>query len=440
MLAVDQKHLNPSNELKKLFGCKISDMKELKKKVPNAHTHVNMMKKKNLLFVAPKSEWPDIMSSLMMDVESVEGDVSYFRIKWSETYRVLQSTFYQVLASHDPMSIADLLRYHPYHIDSLLQLSQVCLQTADFQQAGDFVERAVFAFEYCWHTQFNPLGGASRLEYRHEENKTCFLSVFRHIQILGRRGCPRTAFEFCKVLLSFDYADPLFVRLIIDYYALKSKQYGFLVDLFTRIGKLTPSTQALNLLPNFCYSSALAKFMMESGDNDTCPDTNSGKLLQDALIRFPMMLKPLIEKLKTNLLTMSPAGKPINLEDTAFFKGEPLKPVEHLITLYVERNHALWQQPAVIEWLKKNVKEVLDRVNCKEPIIEETTQVILKEYSVIDQSVFDHLFLSEYSDVVQRLPPDVIEMMRNDGFHNIDPPRGMDPRRGTINPRKFGCW
>ncbi|EFA82093.1 Nulp1-type basic helix-loop-helix domain-containing protein [Heterostelium album PN500] len=432
ILSVDPKHLNASNELKKLFGCKVSDMKEMKKKNSNVHTNVNMMKKKSWMFVAPQQEWPEIIQSFVMELDRTEGDVNYFTIRWSDSYRRLQEDFYEVLASHDPMHIAELLRYHPYHVDSLLQLSQVCLQTADYQHAGDFVERAIFAFEYCWHHLFNPTSGTSRLEYKHQENKTCFLSVFRHIQILGRRACPRTALEFCKVLLSLDYSDPLFVRLIIDYYALKSKQYEYLVELYTKVGKLTPSmTQTLDLLPNFCYNGALAQFMLVGsggGNNEDAAD----KLLQKALIRFPMVLKPLLQKLQASLMIVKD-GKPFNLEEHPYFKStnELLKPVEHLIALYVERNHPLWkQQPTTIEWLKKNVEQVIKLVDAKDKAVEESVQLVLKEYSVVDQSVFDHLFLSEYSDVVQRLPPDVIEMMRNEGFNNIEPPRGQDPRRG----------
>eukprot|EP01132_Coremiostelium_polycephalum_P010119 gene10119-12411_t len=432
LFKIDQTCLSPANELKKLFGCKISDLKDLQKK-KNPQLGYQQYKKKHFVLVHPKPEWPDMISSMYMELDSSEyvptnvyphhcDRVNYFKMKWGETYKQLQEEFYYILTTHDPMSIANLLRIHPYHIDSLLQLSQVCLQTADFQNAGDFVERAVFAFECNWSPQFNPTLGNSRLEYKHPENQTCFLSIFRYIQILGRRGCSRTALEFCKVLLSMDYNDPLFVRLIIDYYALKSKQYQFLLDLYLKVKMITPTTQPLNLLPNFSYSAALAAFMLNN--------ENKNELLQNALISFPMVLKPLLEKMKTNL-TMVKDGKMIRLEDDSFFNmdKDQLHSIQHLISLFVERNHPLWQQnPEIIEWLKENAKIVLEKVKSEDPIIKELRDPVTKEYSTINQEIFDHLVLSEYSDVIQRLPPDVIEMMRGEGFQNIDLQRDEFPQ------------
>ncbi|EGG16585.1 Nulp1-type basic helix-loop-helix domain-containing protein [Cavenderia fasciculata] len=422
MIIIEPKNMNPSNELKKLFGCKIvchttadqttnSDIREVEKNTskqqnnPYYNINLQLAKKKHLIFVSPKTEWPPLLNPLSMEVDRVEGAITYYRLKWTENYRRVQQDFLTVLQSHDPMTIAELLRYYPYHIDSLLQLSQVCLQTADFQHAGDFVERAIFAFESSFHHNFNPLLGNSRFEYKIQDNKTGFLSIFRHIQILGRRGCPRTALEYCKMLLSFDYNDPLYVRLIIDYYALRSKQYGWLVDFYKKVTKI--GNQSLYLLPNFCYSSALAKFFSEKAGN--AKHEESSKWLQTALIRFPMLLRPLIQKLKTTLLSTQ--------TNSTF--GNSL----------CRKNHTLWDSPQVIEWLKENVKAVIGRVAIKDPIIEESINEVLKEYSVVDQNMFDHLFLSEYSDVIQRLPPDVIEVMRQEGFNNIEPPQGVDPRR-----------
>ena len=42
----------------------------------------------------------------------------------------------------DPGNISSILRAHPYHIDSLLQLSEVLKIQGDVQMAADFVERA----------------------------------------------------------------------------------------------------------------------------------------------------------------------------------------------------------------------------------------------------------------------------------------------------------
>ena len=72
--------------------------------------------------------------------------------------------------------------------------------------------------------------------------------------MLGRRGCCRTGLELCKFILSIDRSDPLFVIGTIDYFAIRSKQYRYLLDFFTTYKEKSV------LLPNLFYSSALASF------------------------------------------------------------------------------------------------------------------------------------------------------------------------------------
>lgn len=137
-----------------------------------------------------------------------------------------------------------------------MQLSELLKQTGDFQRAADFIERALFAFESGWHHEFDWKNGKSRILHKHKENRELFYALFRHIQMLGRRGCCRTGLECCKLLLSFDLSDPLFVVGMIDYYAIRSKQFNFLLDFFDDF------SQKPDLLPNLYYSAALAAFML----------------------------------------------------------------------------------------------------------------------------------------------------------------------------------
>jgi hypothetical protein len=56
-------------------------------------------------------------------------------------------------------------------------------------------------------------------------------AIVKYIDILGRRGCNRTAVEFNKLLLSFDPVnDPFGILLRIDYYAIRAKEYTLIQD------------------------------------------------------------------------------------------------------------------------------------------------------------------------------------------------------------------
>jgi hypothetical protein len=63
------------------------------------------------------------------------------------------------------------------------------------------IERALYSFQQSFHPLFSIIRGECRLEYRIQENRSFFISLFKNIIYIGERGCTRTSLEFCKVLL-----------------------------------------------------------------------------------------------------------------------------------------------------------------------------------------------------------------------------------------------
>lgn len=105
---------------------------------------------------------------------------------------------------------------------------------------------------------------------------------------MGGRACYRTALELCKLLLSLDPdGDPLGIKLIIDFYALRAKEYTWLIDFFSE----WESTKNMSQLPNFAFSIAVAHYYTSIGDT-----TLADQLLSEALLMFPGILTPLLEK------------------------------------------------------------------------------------------------------------------------------------------------
>lgn len=92
--------------------------------------------------------------------------------------------------------------------------------------------------------------------------------------------------EFCKLLLSLDpEGDPLAVILSLDFYALRAKEYEWFIEFC----KLWDNTRNLTQLPNIAFSLALAHFHLGN-------ISSANELLQNALIMFPGILIPLLEK------------------------------------------------------------------------------------------------------------------------------------------------
>ena len=70
-----------------------------------------------------------------------------------------------------PDFLQQILNRNPYHIDSMLQLSEICKMGEDSQMATELIERTLFAMEAAFHPLFNLSVGMSRLDYRRQENR-----------------------------------------------------------------------------------------------------------------------------------------------------------------------------------------------------------------------------------------------------------------------------
>jgi len=197
----------------------------------------------------------------------------HYKITWTKDYRDNQIRYQRIQETHDINAIAQLIMFAPYHIDSLLQLAEVLKQTGEYQEAESLISRCLHAYQSSWHHTFstNLLAGKARISYMdYEENRGFFFTIFRHIQMLGRKGCYSTATEYCKVLYSLDYSDPLLVAFLIDYYALSSKQYQLVIEFsalyYQRLESLWKESPAILL--NLSYSTALALFLIAESESE----------------------------------------------------------------------------------------------------------------------------------------------------------------------------
>lgn len=271
-----------------------------------------------------------------------------------------QKQFQMAAASYDPDIIAILLARHPYHLESLLSLADLYKHVGEYQQSVECLERCIFALECAWHSSFNPFNGSCRLPFDHETNKPFFLALSKHMLHLGRRGCHRSALEVCKLLLLLDADDPLGALFSIDYFALRAEQFEWL----ERFADCYSTDSSLRLLPNYSFSLAVARFYCESQqrsqgkmDSSTKKEVaSSHDLFKQALLLHPATLRKLVDK--APIKEDSEWGR--ILRHTHFKKATPGGPsLEHLITLYVERNHLIWRVPDLQAQLKSAASAVI---------------------------------------------------------------------------------
>ena len=296
LLLVEKKYLSAELEMKRIFGSRIvtSERDSLSR---NQRNRTKFIRKTYL--VQFKSSWPKYSNPgiHMILKHSRTSGGGEFQIEHSKEYQSIQRKFLSAVNSLDPRNIGGLLNMYPYHIDSLLQLSEVFKINGDSSMATEMVERAVYCFEMCFHTLFNPCLGACTMDYKCFENRGLFIALLRYSLILGQKGCWRTALEFTKVLLGLDPdEDPMGTLLVMDFFALQSGEFDFLLRVFVE----WENTKHLTLLPNLAYSIPLAMFLRQKSKQKDkrgsgIPNfsvNDSDELLQKALLQFPMMIVP----------------------------------------------------------------------------------------------------------------------------------------------------
>lgn len=140
----------------------------------------------------------------------------------SPEYDSLQIEFKQVQATYDIGALLKFLQKNFYHHESLLSFADFLRLQGKFSDAFAFVERCLFAFEYSLSGEFMPVPPANvqdeldenshfvpQVELDFSEGAEPLNFIFgdclvKFIDVLGRKGCCRTALEYCKMLVGLN--------------------------------------------------------------------------------------------------------------------------------------------------------------------------------------------------------------------------------------------
>ena len=384
LLAVESKHLNALNEMKRLFGNVVLENEDeaagaagpprRRGRVQNldlggalAGRHSPVSRGQGLKglalrrnpFILGKEEWPKATSGgLGMEmVENFEDGTTEFRFVHNTIYQDVQRQFETCVESMDPQRMIALLQYNrktilllslrgqivlisrvAYHISTLLQVSEIAKQQGDHSVSGDLLERALFSFGRSVHSSFTTaLGeGKARLDFRRPENREFWLSAWRYINNLGQRGTWRTAYEWAKLVLSLDpEGDPYRICLMLDQLALRGGQSEHFLNLSRN------SFYADDLWtsrPNIDISSTLAEFKLKQAQK--CRAS-----LGICVKKYPWIFPRLFQELNIDRIPSSVWGKTTST-DREKFECE----------MYVHNAKDLWNTPEAISFLVEVVE------------------------------------------------------------------------------------
>jgi hypothetical protein len=397
LLTIEPKSLNATNEMRKLFGNVVlenfdqedagagrrrdrnREAIDLGRALTGRYSPASrgqslagVTLRRNILMQG-KDEWPRAPSGgLGMElVEKPSTGPTIYQIIHNSGYNDVQTQFEMCVESMDPQRMIHLLQYNPYHISTLLQVSEIAKHQGDHAVSADLLERALFNIGRSAHSSFGTRlkEGQARLDFACSENRELWLVGWRYIANLGMKGTWKTAYEWAKLLLSLDDSDPYCIRLMIDHLALRGREYSHFIELCTQ----TRMSKEWASLPNIQCSLALAFLRLNKPKE--CREQ-----LRLAMSRYPWVFCKLAKE-----LDIQPMPKRI------WGKMPPTDAHELLTELYIVRAKDLWNIPEVVAL----IMEVADTLAEEEEPVEPPE---------ITLDIARHVVLSDIPKVTTHLP------------------------------------
>ena len=380
-----------------------------------------------------------------------------FTYKYSTEYDHIVQQYLSCEQTSDPQQISLFIQHYPYQPNGCLALSQLCETQADYQNASLLVQRALFTLEQSLSNDINIYNGKYRLDYTVDENKPLYHALYKHIQIIGKRGTSRTALELCKLLLSLSpLLDPTCILCSIDYYAIRAQQYIWLIqfitqlDQFIHLNHLSPSpyiqydssdiiqgnrAQSYNIrcplsyMPNYIYSRALAKYHLEQNnkqstdiytdyiDTPTLFNTeynsmSSSELVQLAICICPEIINELLQQTNNESKLDIEPFTILNKEFNKLYNTSYTPYCDKLVRVYCARSCGIWKSANIIQWLTNNCQSVLNKLLAKQINTNGFIRIRRISYSMKTPDTLASLEKSAYTDDIPRLPVDMLAVAR----------------------------
>ncbi|KEG14298.1 putative transcription factor 25-like [Trypanosoma grayi] len=296
--------------------------------------------------------------------------------------------------------IMECISSAPYHIPTLMVASSAFETMGDVPRTQEVIDLALYHVGVLL-SRF-PL----RQTVRHRCVPFCIPANRQVFQILRcgvhqalRKAATRAAWEIAKLIYSLDSTDPLGMLLQLDYLALRTKGWGWLLEVYFIVTReLARDTNgaegdtvshmwsnrtlalALSALPGFFFSAALVKHFLEreelaracgSGPGENKPSKvirdmtaaqlrafhntpSASVMLADAIGRFPSAAVLLVEKVGEQ--TLLPSAPP-PWRDVVKAHETSTEESLHVAALWVARNTEMWKAAEPTAFLRRVLTE-----------------------------------------------------------------------------------
>ncbi|KAH8830028.1 transcriptional repressor TCF25-domain-containing protein [Flagelloscypha sp. PMI_526] len=362
-LSLESSFLDPAAELRKFFGSRVVSSAS---QGSSSAAGKRSVTQKSLL-TKPHPTWYQIKGRDGLGLTAFESkehlypEEKYWTIGYTPKYKAVTRNFLRTVASGDPNGFYALLREHPWHVDTLLQMAEVYRHREEHTPAADNTSRAIFAYERAFvGTGFSFSSGSHRLAFSRVENRVFFLALSRMGIDLLTRGTPRTSFEHFRLLWSLDpWTDPHGTLFWLDVVGVRGGMRKWLLevyDIFEKRDNKDRTEMDPSKLPGYNYSRALAVFLDEEGRK--AGHEKSSELLKVAFRTYPTVLPLLADKIEVRVpgSLQSLDAYRVVLDASALPSEESA--ILHLLShMYAHRAVGIWKTPEIVSWFQTSLME-----------------------------------------------------------------------------------
>ncbi|KHN99203.1 transcription factor 25 [Metarhizium album ARSEF 1941] len=417
LLSVNPHRLRAVNEMRNLFGRDVIesaiaeeqqeqqrsrrrqqtprevDLETYLREPPGAKKLPEISLRRNV-FVQGKDHWPRQsagglnMKAIGKSDDGLSTEYAYF---YDENYDSLQHVFWAIVQMGDPMRMVHFLKEAPYHVSTLLQVSNVAKQDQNMALAAELCERALFTFGRVTTSAFRQdmEHGRARFDFGRPENRQFWLAGFQYVRSLIRKGTFRTALEWAKLLYSLDPQDPYAMRHYIHLLALRAYDPEWLIE-FTEQMALAANHADIVYLRQ---SLVLAKLQMDD-------EPGAREILQHGIKTVPWLYCALFQEL--------------NLDAPPSIWG--IKAQSHSqkfwVTLYIHQTKDLWNNAQATALLRQVAKD-LGRVDVASLPLQD---------AVVDRGVTRLAYLEGHTALLAVAPRRFLDAQPNYEFDPLPPP------------------
>ncbi|CAL2029858.1 unnamed protein product [Caenorhabditis brenneri] len=307
--------------------------------------------------VKNKPRWfPDKDCGLTMVEAERKKNIIWFKLEHNKAYSTREEMLLTAEKNMDVGFIQELFAENPYHLNVLMLLANMSRMNDELNSAADLIERGIWYVDQHAASSFEPFNWNHRMDYLDYENRAFYLLLHRHMLNAANKRCFETALNTAKMIFKLDPAnDPLAIIAIIDVYALKAKQYQWVIDVYEE----TKGFKQSHLLPNWPYSVALAKFFLAKSDEDR---EEAKRLLCAAIRHFPSVVVRIMD-----LLQIHPDSAVMNCKMlTSFVADNEKESLKLIMKIYTKQTEEIWKVPETLLFLEEATRKVATSTDEKE--------------------------------------------------------------------------